>query len=318
MNASTSTSTSTSAGLAPYTASVNPPRRAKRARTSLVDDDTDEENAAPAPGVRPILPKPGAAGARTPSSSPRAPGPLSRAARESLRKQNHSRIEKARRTKINDALAELRVLVPDDGADEDDEDGDDEFGARAGRRAGKPKEFKLEVLVRTVGYLKTLIHRVDALEEAAAAGPSSVPAACARCGDPPSSSKRRRISPSPPRENDSDMDDDDEPAFRLPTRVSKSSTPATSRHQSITPAASVAPSPRLPPISAWLPFLPYAEPSALPPPYPSPPPSDPLPPPALALPPARDADAASLLLRLRAPGAAHHAQTPASLLGLGR
>lgn len=37
---------------------------------------------------------------------------MSRSARESQRKINHSRIEKARRNKINDAFDELRVLVP--------------------------------------------------------------------------------------------------------------------------------------------------------------------------------------------------------------
>lgn len=41
-------------------------------------------------------------------------GALSRSARESQRKINHSRIEKARRSKINDALDALRRLVPSD------------------------------------------------------------------------------------------------------------------------------------------------------------------------------------------------------------
>ena len=62
---------------------------------------------------------------------------MSRAARETQRKLNHSIIEKARRTKINDALATLRQLVPSDfdgkksdknaaGDEEDDEEENDE------------------------------------------------------------------------------------------------------------------------------------------------------------------------------------------------
>ena len=39
---------------------------------------------------------------------------MTRTARESQRKMNHSRIEKARRLKINDALEALRTLVPVD------------------------------------------------------------------------------------------------------------------------------------------------------------------------------------------------------------
>ena len=72
----------------------------------------------------------------TPTPTPakrrgRKPGTLSRAARESQRKLNHSRIEKARRSKINEALAALRELVPSDyvarrdlGVDGDGERGD--------------------------------------------------------------------------------------------------------------------------------------------------------------------------------------------------
>ena len=53
----------------------------------------------------------------------RKPGILSRAARESQRKMNHSRIEKARRLKINDTLTTLRALVPADfGRDAEDND----------------------------------------------------------------------------------------------------------------------------------------------------------------------------------------------------
>jgi len=92
---------------------------------------------------------------------PRKSGKFSRSARDSLRRQNHSRIEKARRTKINEALDTLRTLVPPsarEDANDEDEEGID------GRRRGQQKEFKLEILVRTVTYMKQLISRVEELE----------------------------------------------------------------------------------------------------------------------------------------------------------
>jgi hypothetical protein len=105
----------------------------------------------------------------------RKPGPLSRGAREAQRKLNHSIIEKARRTKINDALATLRELVPPDfdaqksqkdEMEEDDDDGDyEEGGKKKGGKNGKEKEFKLEILVRTVGYMQHLVDRVATLEQ---------------------------------------------------------------------------------------------------------------------------------------------------------
>ena len=92
---------------------------------------------------------------------PRKSGKISRSARDSLRKQNHSRIEKARRTKINEALDTLRTLVPpnlgEDGNDEEEDGGE-------GKKRNQQKEFKLEILVRTVTYMKQLISRVDELE----------------------------------------------------------------------------------------------------------------------------------------------------------
>jgi hypothetical protein len=115
-----------------YAASCNPPRRAKRARAD-----------SPVP-VSPDDP---------PKRRGRRPGTLSRAAREAQRKANHSLIEKARRTKINDALAALRELVPSP----DDSDDDD-------RRHKPEKEFKLEILVRTVAHLRALTDRVTQLE----------------------------------------------------------------------------------------------------------------------------------------------------------
>ena len=121
----------------------------------------------------------------------RKPGPLSRTAREAQRKLNHSIIEKARRTKINEALAALRQLVPADygkgrdkdpgsnsgdenDEDDEDDDGDGEYGAPRRKTAvtnkkiatGKKeeKEFKLEVLERTVTYLQDLTERYEDLQ----------------------------------------------------------------------------------------------------------------------------------------------------------
>ena len=92
---------------------------------------------------------------------PRKSTKISRSARDSLRRQNHSRIEKARRTKINEALDTLRTLVPpnvgEDVNDEEEEGGD-------GKKRGQQKEFKLEILVRTVTYMKQLVSRVEELE----------------------------------------------------------------------------------------------------------------------------------------------------------
>ncbi|KAG1886771.1 hypothetical protein F4604DRAFT_1571995 [Suillus subluteus] len=101
----------------------------------------------------------------------RKPGALSRAAREAQRKINHSLIEKARRTKINDALAALRELVPaeykrlNETAEASDEDEDNEPKKAKGKSKAGEKEFKLEILVRTVAYLQDLTEKVKRLEE---------------------------------------------------------------------------------------------------------------------------------------------------------
>jgi len=102
---------------------------------------------------------------------PRKSGKISRSVRDSLRKQNHSRIEKARRTKINEALDTLRTLVPqnlDEGWEDEDEEGGE------GKKRGQQKEFKLEILVRTVTYMKQLVSRVEELEAKYCQSPSRV------------------------------------------------------------------------------------------------------------------------------------------------
>jgi hypothetical protein len=333
INSTAATSSGTTTAV--YTASVNPPRRAKRART-MAEDNSDDEllgeySTATSPSTtRPILPRvqqqqpssssrsgAGAGPGSSPSVSPKASrngggnghtgqsAPLSRAQRESLRKQNHSRIEKARRTKINDALAELRILVPrdvglplDELDEEDDEEEDDvgddgDYGLRTGpgsgsgrggtsggKRQSRPKqekEFKLEVLVRTVGYLKNLVRCVNSLEQDAA-----MPSPCTHCLGRDSSAeglsrKRRRIeSPDDGGEDDMEVDLD---ASVCETRGrshatrprsmstsqshSQSHSHSHSHSRTITPAESMRPSPSLPPISSWLPMLHYSDPSAL-------------------------------------------------------
>ena len=155
-----------------YAASCNPPRRAKRLRP---DDDPHPLHGSPSPPTdahdddpydTPELPPPKRRG--------RKPGTMSRAAREAQRKINHSLIEKARRTKINDALATLRKLVPADykrsSDDHHQDESDDDQDQPANRtkqpkpKASGEKEFKLEILVRTVAYLQDLTERAEALE----------------------------------------------------------------------------------------------------------------------------------------------------------
>ncbi|PVG01627.1 hypothetical protein CPB86DRAFT_794975 [Serendipita vermifera] len=77
------------------------------------------------------------------------PNPYVRSAREAARKASHSVIEKKRRERINQALTELRTLVP---AEENP------------GTANPGKDFKLEVLIRTVSHLKSLVTRVEELE----------------------------------------------------------------------------------------------------------------------------------------------------------
>lgn len=198
-----------------YAATCNPPRRAKRARPH----SPSPHDMPPSPS----LPDPPDTDIPPPKRRGRRPGTLSRAAREAQRKINHSLIEKARRTKINDALATLRVLVPpeykrhsDSQPDEDDEDDEDELDPKRPRPKPKPsgeKEFKLEILVRTVAYLQDLTDKVHQLEHSG----------CPRCSEPIS------LAPSDP-----------------PTMRPREDPPSSR-------SSSLAPHSRLPSISAWLP-----------------------------------------------------------------
>lgn len=144
------------------TGSVNPTRRAKNIAilpkpSSDAGSDADDEYRPADPQLSP------------PTKRGRKPGTMSRTAREAQRKLNHSIIEKARRTKINDALATLRTLVPEhfgEAADDIDDEEEVITAKAGGKKAEKEKEFKLEILVRTVSYMQHLIGRVNELEAA--------------------------------------------------------------------------------------------------------------------------------------------------------
>lgn len=145
-----------------------------------------------------------------PSSSPSPPAPprrrgrkpagaLSKSAREQLRKTNHSVIEKRRREKINEALTALRQLVPPQPESKDKEE----------------REFKLEILVRTVDYLRNMVDRMALLEQGL----------CRACAQP-LITVREPCLLLPDEEDDDDMLDEQPP-----------------REQQL---------PRLPSISSWL------------------------------------------------------------------
>lgn len=167
----------------PYTASCNPPRQAKRLRSHPVQTDADQSPFSASPPFKaPLISKsppktvhtqPGSSSSGPMKATPdcpsskrrgRKPSTSSRATREAQRKMNHSIIEKARRTKINDALSTLRTLVPlQQKRSQDEDDEDYEVGEK--NKKGEDKEFKLDVLVRTVTYLQELTEKVKTLEQ---------------------------------------------------------------------------------------------------------------------------------------------------------
>lgn len=212
-----------------YNASVNPPRRAKRGPLPPTSPEESTRKAPATNSVRQILPtKPynprastttaevAVAPPVTPAKRGRKPGPLSRSAREAQRRLNHSIIEKARRTKINDALATLRQLVPvdygqkskaaqqDQSSDEEVDDDEYEQGSnkqdkqkpKSGKREEKEKEFKLEILVRTVAFLQDLLKKVEVLEGntgSSGSGPMLVESSkCQNCVVQKEQKKRKR------------------------------------------------------------------------------------------------------------------------------
>ena len=276
-----------------YSGTCNPPRRAKRVQsTPEQSDGTPEEPPRAMVHIRPYTPRTTTGQQEEPMVPPpppakrgRKPGPLSRGAREAQRRLNHSIIEKARRTKINDALATLRQLVPanygrndrpqDESQDEDDEDDDEDDPsttkkapkkAKPGKREEKEKEFKLEILVRTVSFVQDLIRRVESLEKL----PSpSAPSGCERCSLRQDEGKRKRTS------SDGDVSTDDW-IEQANARPSKNRRLSFVRHDSTPSGASRSPSAasmvspislngeaRLPPISSWLPEHTSIDPTAL-------------------------------------------------------
>ncbi|KAG6908267.1 hypothetical protein DXG01_005532 [Tephrocybe rancida] len=257
----------------PYAASCNPPRRVKHpgvpSSSTTAATSTSSRSAA---AQRTILPSPSSSEgsefdptpAPVPAKRGRKPGPLSRAARETQRKLNHSIIEKARRTKINEALASLRQLVPADYGhtphepEEDEEGGEGENGKRKdgkkGKKEEKEKEFKLEILVRTVSFLQDLLTRVDVLEAGASAN------GCAKCTLPFPSTSASTSTP-----NGEEISEPREEVSKKRKRFIDSSLPISdselNNHRAAKRTATEASSrssrhthERLPSISSWLPY----------------------------------------------------------------
>lgn len=260
-----------------YAASCNPARRAKHSRA---DDPAQIQPKKPNPppdtsnslrNVLPILPKRSAQElpqeTNIPSSVPqparakrgRKPGPLSRTARETQRKLNHSIIEKARRTKINEALATLRELVPKDygyskdkpmndneGEDDEEKPGKTKFKA-TGKREEKEKEFKLEILVRTVSFMQDLLARVQAME--------ANTQQCSKCAANDTSKRKRDHA------DEGTNDNADDHSIRPPKRINDSRDIQTSAESPLVQRSSSIESTtarayfgsRLPSISSWLP-----------------------------------------------------------------
>ena len=222
----------------PYAASCNPPRQAKRLRSNSITTSplvlpisvAPKKPLPQNPSFTPSVAKPTSDTPPTPNRRGRKPNTSSRAAREAQRKMNHSIIEKARRTKINDALATLRTLVPPqyvqrcqnrEGDDNEDELQEDDKG----KKPGEEKEFKLDILVRTVSFLQDLTERVKDLEQRE----------CSKCGgSAPSTSQIGHK-----RKQNLVEEEQEGPLHRTQTSDSSAPTSSTSL--------------RLPSIASWLP-----------------------------------------------------------------
>ena len=247
-----------------YAGSCNPPRRAKRpsaaGNTLTVTDRAVQPLPALAPAINTLAPdgmKPAdneddfTVDVPQPKRRGRKPSSLSRATRESMRRQNHSRIEKARRTKINEALAMLRDLVPPDAGrkpavsgDESIDDDDDDDEIASGKKPAKvgqqrqEKEFKLEILEKAVVYVQELQEKLRVFETQG----------CSRCSNVSTPSTYR---PKRKREAMPPSDDYDSPSSVdvAPERPIKRITPP----HSVPPPIPATSSTRLPSISSWLP-----------------------------------------------------------------
>jgi len=218
----------------------------------------------------------------------RKPGPLSKSARDAQRRLNHSIIEKARRTKINDALATLKQLVPADyphkkqNPEDDDEEGlidDDDYEDGAAKNTkqkskGKKeeKEFKLEILVRTVTFLQDLLGRVNELEASA-----TPPAVCHNCGNEAGKPYKKRKRSQADVELDMDPNPKKGTQSTTPPQSQYHGSPSTSPSSPARISASASSCPqvvpfaqtdrtfeRLPSISSWLSLPDNTDPQLLP------------------------------------------------------
>ncbi|CAE7084199.1 unnamed protein product [Rhizoctonia solani] len=86
----------------------------------------------------------------------RKPNPGSKSAREALRKESHSRIEKRRREKINETLTTLRELIAE---------GESNAYQQHSPPPGPEREFKLGLLERTVVFVRELLDKTKRLEQ---------------------------------------------------------------------------------------------------------------------------------------------------------
>ncbi|CAE6371039.1 unnamed protein product [Rhizoctonia solani] len=115
-------------------------------------------SAAPAAQYRPIAPVTPIPVVEPPPKAKRGrkPNPGSKSAREALRKESHSRIEKRRREKINETLTTLRELIAE---------GENDSRQQHSPPPGPEREFKLELLERTVIFVRGLVDKTRRLEQ---------------------------------------------------------------------------------------------------------------------------------------------------------
>jgi hypothetical protein len=256
-----------------YSASCNSPRRAKRPSTGGDPPAVEERAGQSLPTLAPAIAALAAgvippaddndfntADVPQPKRRGRKASSFSRAARASMRRQNHSRIEKARRTKINEVLDMLRELVPadagrkpsataDESAEEDDDDGGgggDRFGSGSGKKPPtnqgrqREKEYKLEILEKVVVYVQELQEKVHMFEDRG----------CVRCSNTDMAltqySKRKRD------EVSLSNDDYHDPQSSMDVPVERPDKRLTMT-QAVPPPGLPPANTRLPSISSWLP-----------------------------------------------------------------
>ncbi|QRV84906.1 helix loop helix DNA-binding domain protein [Ceratobasidium sp. AG-Ba] len=174
------------------------------------------------------------------------PHPGSKSAREAMRKESHSRIEKRRREKINDTLTTLRQLIAQ--------------GEGVRREDSPPptpeREFKLELLERTVAFVKGLLERTRELEEELAELKGGPPTKRKRLATPMSSPAAGPSAP-PPDVDELGLDGDDDDSSALsdlePEPEPEPESPPTAPRRSMSIAALLTP--------AMAPALPSPPPS---------------------------------------------------------